>query len=193
MRNNNKGMRICVYFGLSKGEGEWPDYSVLTQKEKTDPRTFCDFTLDFDEGGSSVNPKVVKSCKVLYDGVSLLPAFGGDGDQYGLSLRNGEVYAHIRPIIEFELTQNVDPEDFIRLVWGSTYLLSPQNAEEPFYCEDWNGYTEVLSEDRVDEWVKHLKKHKVYSGKEFKPSELMSGINAKKLLGSVSLPEVEPL
>lgn len=172
---------LCVYFGLSKGEGDWPDLDVLTSKEKQDPRNFCDFSLDLDEGGSSVNPKVIKSCKVIYDGVSLVPGFDAVENPYGLWVTKDKVKANIRPIIEFELTQEVDPQEFCRLVWGSSYLVSPQDAEEPFYAEDWNGYTEVLSENRKREWVEHLKAHNVYSGKVFQVPELVKGVSSKKM------------
>jgi hypothetical protein len=185
-KSNNKSLTpnsvfICVYFGLSKGEGEWPDVEVLTPKERKDPRTFCDFTLDLDEGGSSVSPKVIKSCKILYDGASPLPGFDDDEDGYGISVTKGGVVANLRPVIEFELAHDVDPDEFCRLVWGSTYMMSPQNADEPFYCEDWNGYTEILSSEQKDQWVEHLKSHNCFSGKVFKPQELQKGISAKKM------------
>jgi hypothetical protein len=185
--SKNKPITICVYFGLSKGEGEWPTLDVLTHKEKQDPRIFCDFTLDVDEGGSSVNPKIIKSCKILYDGASKLPGFEDEQDFYGIWISDEGIVANLRPIIEFELSQEVNPDEFVRLVWGSTYMMSPQNAEEPFYCEDWNGYTEVLSQERKEEWIEYLKTHGCYSGKTFKVKDLQKGIAANKLVDTKKL------
>jgi hypothetical protein len=181
--SKNSSFYLTIYFGLSKGEGEWPQLENLSPKETKDPRSFADFTLDLDEGGSSVDPKLIKSVKVLYDGITPLPAFEEGDQDYGISIQKDGVYGNIRPVFEFELKESVDPDEFLRLIWGSSYILSPQNSEEPFYAEDWNGYTEVLSPERKQYWVQHLKLHACYSGKVFKPSQLQMGISAQKLLG----------
>jgi hypothetical protein len=189
MNKKRSNVSYCVYFGLSKGEGQWPEVTELTPKEKKDPRIFSQFILDINEQGSPFSPKIIKSCKVLYDGVSYLPPFpdlsSGEGavtdGSYGLYIDGTKLCGRLRPIIEFELSKEVDPQDFCRLVWGSTFVLSPQASQEPFYAEDWNGYTEVLSQERTSQWVRHLKTQGAYSGKVFTLSELQNGVNAHKL------------
>lgn len=180
--NITNPIKLCVYFGLSKGEGEWPTWDVLTPKERKDPLSFCEFYLDLDEGAGSLDPNIVKSCKIIYDGVSFLHGFELTDDSYGILVEeDDDIYAKVRPIIEFELTQEVDHLEFIKLVSGTNFIFAPRKAEDPFYCEDWNGYTQILNEEGVSEWVEHLKDHKLYSGKVFDPKVLRDGISAKKL------------
>jgi len=185
MSKNDEPIKLCVYFGLSKGEGEWPTWDVLTPKERKDPLSFCEFYLDLDDGAGSLTANVIKSAKIIYDGVSLLPGFELEDDPFGILVEeDDDIYAKVRPVIEFELTKEVDPLEFIKLVSGTNYIFSPRNAEDPFYCEDWNGATQILDEEGVSEWLEHLEEHKLYSGKVFAPALLRNGIPAKKLSGA---------
>lgn len=173
---------ICVIFGLTKGEGVWPTPDQLTDEERKDPRTFCYFTLELDDEESSVDPDIIRSCTVLYDGVSALQSPSSEGEiEYGLRVAGNELRGQIRPIIEFTLTQPVDHEKFRRLVWGSSYCLSPSCAEEPFSAEDWNDYTEVLSRESKDAWVRLLHASRCFSGETFEPAQLQKGISAMQL------------
>lgn len=182
MSKKDNPIKLCLYFGLSKGEGQWPTWGVLTPKERKDPLSFCEFFLDLDEGSGSLTADVVKSCKIIYDGVSFLPGFELDDNPYGILVEeDDDIYAKVRPVIEFELTQEVDHTEFVKLVWGTNYIFSPRKADDPFYCEDWNGATQILDEEGISEWIEHLEEHKLYSGKVFEPRALRDGISAKKL------------
>jgi hypothetical protein len=182
LSKNDGPIKLCVYFGLSKGEGEWPTWDVLTPKERKDPLSFCEFYMDLDEGAGSLSEDVVKSDKIIYDGVSFLLGFEPDDSPYGILVEeHDDIYAKVRPIIEFELTREVDQAEFVKLVCGTNYIFSPKKAEDPFYCEDWNGYTQILDEEGTLGWIGHLEEHKLYSGKVFEPTVLRDGISAKKL------------
>lgn len=179
----NAKHHLCVYFGLSKGEGEWPEPDILTKKEKADPRTFSTFHLDLDEGAVDIDPEVITSCTILYDGISPVEGDEPEAPELGLRVSEGRLAGRIRPIIDFQLSQEVDPEEFRRFVWGSFYSLSPTNADEPFQAEDWNGYTEILSDKRMEEFELHLKAHGAYSGKKTSPDILVSGLPATEMGG----------
>lgn len=175
---------LCVYFGLSKGEGVLPQYSDLSPKELSNPGSMCEFILNLDEGGSSIDPDLIKSCRVIYDGVKpLVGAFRKGSPPYGVVVdsKAQSISFKLRPIIEFELALEVDPDEFRRLVWGSTYSVLPVSFDEPFYAEDWNGYTEVLCLQAKQEWIERLKKRGAYSGKVFNPLDLKVGVGANKL------------
>lgn len=185
MSKDNNPIKLCVYFGLGKGEGEWPTWNVLTPKERKDPLSFCELYLDLDDGAGALTADVIKSAKIIYDGVSFLPGFEPEDMPYGILVEEDEdIYAKVRPVIEFELTQEVDHLELIKLVSGTNYILSPRKAEDPFYCEDWNGATQILEAEELNEWIEHLEEHKLHSRKVFLPSALRNGIAAKKLAGN---------
>lgn len=78
--NKSNRKKIAVYFGLTKGEGDWSEVGILSAEERADPRTFCTFHLDLDEGADQLpEPSNIKSCTVLYNGITPLPALGGGG------------------------------------------------------------------------------------------------------------------
>lgn len=171
-----KTSTINVYFGFSKAEGNWPELKTLTQHESADPRTFCTFHLHVDdENESNIQLSDIKSCTVLYDGVSPLNL---QGRALGLYLNNKAVTGQIRPIIRFEMSRPVNPEQFRRSIWGSSYQVKPKKAAEPVFVEDWNGYTEVLTPQQEKAWVKKLLQHGVYSGQVISPKKLVSGVRA---------------
>jgi hypothetical protein len=175
-----KSSSITVYFGLSKGEGCWPELKDLSPREKSDPRTFCTFHLHLDDGtDSDILPSDIKSCTILYDGIS--PPNLAQDRAMGLYLDKETIVGRIRPIIRFELSRPVDPEEFRRIVWSSSYQLKPKKSPEPFFAEDWNGYTEVLSLQQEKEWAKYLRKHGVYSGKVISPKKLIAGVRADRM------------
>lgn len=175
-----KSSNITVYFGLSKGEGSWPEVKNLSRRESSDPRIFCTFFLHLDdENESNIQPSDIKSCTILYDGVS--PLNLAPDRATGLYMEKDVITGRIRPIIRFELSRPVDPEKFRRTVWSSSYQLKPHKALEPYFAEDWNGYTEILSPQQEKDWIKHLRKHGVYSGQVISTKKLVSGIRADRM------------
>lgn len=179
----NKNNILIASISMSKGEGEWPELSNLTPEEKKDPRLFSKFVLDIDEMISETNPNIIKSCKIIYDGIS---PDCYNGEYYGLIAdeEKGVLGGRVCPIIEFELSisaDEIDHDDFKSLVMSSFYVLSPQKQEEPFYSEDWNGYTQVYTTEEFEEYLEDIKDMEIYSGKKFKLSELTAGIMATKL------------
>lgn len=186
---NKKSSSITIYFGLSKGEGNWPEASTLSRKESYDPRTFCTFQLDLDEEAApNIDLATIKSCTVIYDGIC--PLSLDRNQSLGLALdKKGKLTGRVRPIIRFELSTPVDPEKFRRLVWGSSYEIKPAKAEEGFYCEDWNGYTEVLDAKQEKQWIARLQKAGLYSGQVFTARQMAKGVTASKM--EVNIPDIK--
>jgi hypothetical protein len=176
---------VAIMLGLSKGEGEWPEVSNMTQGEIKDPRRFCNFALNLDDGlRDAPKANIINSVTIIYDGVTRIPSPSNPKDReydFGLWVENGELTGKIRPVLLFELSEPVDLDMFKRYVWGSSYTLCPTAQEEPFYSEDWNGYTSILEPDELAVWIEHLKKNKAYCGKSFTPNKLANGIPALKL------------
>ncbi len=171
---------ITVYFGLSKGEGAWPSGHILSDGERRDPRSFCTFNLCFDdglEGGALLSD--IENCTVIYDGIA--PIEVADDEWFGLRVKNGKLEGRIRPIIRFDLARHIEDDEFRRCVWGSSYCVKPIKAVEPFYAEDWNGYTEVLSPQREKEWIELLKENRIFSGKILPAQQLIEGVTAVQM------------
>jgi hypothetical protein len=171
---------ITIYFGLSKGEGAWPQVDQLSSREVAEPESFCFFSLHLDEGAERpIFPCDIVTCRILYNGIS--PVVTDDGVKLGLRVEGDSLIGKPRPIINFQLSKAIEPEDFRRGVWASSYLIKPAQAEEAFYAEDWNGYTEVFSKKATQNWEKMLKKNKVYSGKIFSAEQMIQGVVATLL------------
>lgn len=174
--------KVGVILGLSKGEGEWPCPLEMTPAERKDPRKICSFQLFLDDGlDNGYGSSMVKSITILYDGITPVPCPGGSDNPYGLRIEGEELVGRIRPILVFELSKKPDEEEFLRYVWGSSYELCSSSQEAPFYAEDWNGYSSVLDQERLDFWAKHLKKHKAYCGRVFSARVLSAGLPSTKM------------
>lgn len=125
-------MKIQIKFVMTKGEGEFPDFSLLPK--------------------SNQNTKYIKSC------MTFLPAFDDvediiedwdivDDGLGNMKYKNGVFDGVPEPVIEFTLNKKkVDKDEFLRGVWTSSYKLSiPEvNDIDPYFYEDHNGYTHIL-------------------------------------------------
>jgi hypothetical protein len=179
--NKGKYQQIAVILGLSKGEGEYPSLKTLSSSEIKDPRTYANFYLDIDQSLEGV-PKLKDfgPVTVIYDGVSPLNTLS-DGDNtivYGLNTSPTAVEGKIRPILKFSIKGEVDPETFLRGVWGSYYMLLPKKQNEPFYAEDWNGYSSILTSEELQSWIELVKEGGRYCGGIFPIKKLMGGMSA---------------
>ena len=130
-------MKIKVQFVLSKGDGEWPDLSSLSEENKNvDYLKSClEFMPAFDDVES-----VITNWKLIDAGLD------------DLTFAEGNLAGYPRPIIEFTLDKEKydqlfeDKKDFLRGVWESTYqfIIPGINDEDPFYFADFNGYTHIV-------------------------------------------------
>lgn len=158
---------IAVRFALTKGEGVWPAREELSDEEVNNPSKFCLFNLSLeDDVGAEI-----ESCEVIYDGVTYSETL-----DEGIQVTDDSVEGYPTPIIKFYLSNAVAPSEFVKKVWMSTVSLKPKSREnsqeDPFYCEDMNGYTEFVSEEQVDEISEQLATDGLFFGKSFSPTDL---------------------
>jgi hypothetical protein len=164
---------IIIRFAQTKGDGEFPEVSELSQEEIQDIKKAMNFHLNFvpENPESDIKEVDIKECKVLYDGVSYCEEL-----DYGINISGDTISGHPSPIIEFILTKPVDEQEFLRSVWDGSFSLFPSSREDddigPWYFEDHNGYTSVIEKSRIEELIESLKKNNVYSGKVFSLEDL---------------------
>ena len=107
------------------------------------------------------------SLEFLYDGVTYI-----EGNDFGYWFEDDDgLYGYPAPIVRFKLDRMVDVEQFRTSIFTSSFSVITASMEEtgeaPYYAEDHNGYTSVLSEYERDEWIEKLKKNNTLCGKIF--------------------------
>jgi len=169
---------IVVRFVLMKGDGDYPMGDELTDNEIIYPQSICNFRLDldydkFDEG---VPPLPLEEITILYDGIEKYY----EADIHGKLIPNGlywhseqrELMGYPKPIIKFKFSRLVHKESFLYLVNGSyVNIRSEAQIKEDnygYYCEDHNGWTDILEGANLRKWLSFLKKQNIYSGRKFK-------------------------
>jgi hypothetical protein len=124
-------MKIKILFKLTKGEGTFPDLTLL--------------------------PKTKQNSRYIRSRMMLIPAFEDviDSIQSWKMIDDGlkniryvreELVGYPVPIIEFTVPNGTDKGDFLRGVWLTSYMLDIPNVNDgnPYYFEDHNGYSEVI-------------------------------------------------
>ena len=171
-----------IRFGLSKGSGDIPTVPELSRDELSDLRRCAVFSLDWDTDRFDDFPDLeVIDVQVVYDGVTSLP----EGD-LGLSINDDEISGTPSPIIKFVLDRNIDGETFKKLVWGSSVRLWPASRndadQDPFYFEDHNGYTEILSESSAMEFAEICASHGLRYRTDISARDLREGMPIMDML-----------
>ena len=124
-------MKIKIAFAMTKGEGTFPDLSLLTKNQQ--------------------NSKYIKSC------MTLIPAFEDVNDAIetwdviddgldNIKYSRGEIHGYPTPTIQFILNQKMDKKEFLRGVWMTSYKLEIPNINDgdPYFFEDHNGYSKIV-------------------------------------------------
>jgi hypothetical protein len=125
-------MKLKVKFIMTKGEGEFPDFSLLPKSKQNTKyikscMTFVPVFEDVED--------IIKNWKIVDDGLKTL------------KYKNGIFDGSPAPVVEFTFKdKNVDRDELLRGVWTSFYKLSiPEvNDIDPYFYEDHNGYTHIL-------------------------------------------------
>jgi hypothetical protein len=155
-----------VRFALTKGEGCLPDPSDFSAAERADLRTILKAWIVYDPDCPQLESVRVTEVEFLYDGVT--PLEPSLLDDLGMSSRcgyrldaDGGLQGYPSPIVRFTTDAPVDANLFRRAVWTSS--VSVQTAamrargDEPYFAEDFNGYTQVLSEEAAEEIMEQLR------------------------------------
>ncbi len=174
----SKNHTVVIRFAMTKGEGEMPAAEHISKRERENPRTMCTFFLDGAWEGGHLFELGLKGFRFLYDGL------GVDGVQEGENVFSGDglLIGAPCPIIELTFSKTVVAEKVRKAAWESSYRIKPRKQENPFYCEDWNGYTSVLEGGDLAVWKKWLRRHGVKPSKTFAGGDAEGGIRATEML-----------
>jgi hypothetical protein len=160
---------ITVRFCLTKGEGSFFEISDFSKEELEDFRKCLSLNLDYRP---SAEPSArIVSLQIIYDGIT--PACDkNDGmPGYFINRKANCMDGYPTPIVRFRLDRSMDEEDFLQCINTTSYCLSSQsknqNNEEPFFAEDWNGYSSILSRSQRDQVIMKLECYRAYCGKVF--------------------------
>ncbi len=125
--------KACIRFAMTKGDGLWPDFSQLPKSKQN--IKYIKSCMKFSPEFTDMND-IIEKWDIIDDGLGDLKFTGGD------------LIGHPCPIVLFTLNKKVNKEEFLRGVWTSSYKLEVPNLndEEPWFFEDFNGYSCVVQE-----------------------------------------------
>ncbi|MDG4597753.1 MAG: hypothetical protein P9F75_19055 [Candidatus Contendobacter sp.] len=163
---------ITVRFTLGEGDGYRPEKKEFSEYELSDMRTCMTMSICWEPSEMEENQDAkIIWFEVIYDGITLIK----DKD-YGIWLgywfdEDDELCGHPCPIIRFKLDRKVKTEQFRRSIWTSSLRITTASregtGEEPYYAEDHDGSTSILSKKKRDDWISFLKNNNVFCGKIF--------------------------
>ena len=161
---------IVIRFPLTKGDGNsLPAMDALTDEERMDIRTCLALSIDWNpECMDDDNDAQIVALEIIYDGISPFNE-GGDSSGYRFDPAGEEFLSgNPAPIVRFKLDQAVEVEQFINAIRSTSFrVLTAAMDEDPFFADDMNGYTHVLTEEEAGDWIERLKVRDAYSGKTF--------------------------
>jgi hypothetical protein len=167
---------LDIRFVLQKGEGEWPKLSQLSADERIALRRLAIFYLDWDYELADGLEDDIHGIEVLYDGVTplLLPS-----ERLGLHIVEDAIVGFPSPIFRFKFSKRVDPDHFTKIVWMSQMVLqchASVGIDEPFCCEDHQGYTGIVDPILLTEITDTLRKMSAPLNCTVSLSTLLSGL-----------------
>jgi len=159
---------ITVRFCLSKGEGSEGELSEFSKDELKDFRKCLSLYLTYCPRAES-SARII-SAQIIYDGIT--PVGDDDGmPGYFINRKSKCVDGYPTPIVRFWLDRAMDDKEFLQCIHESSYRVCSQymdqNDEEPFFAEDWNGYSSILSRSQRDQVIMKLECNSAYCGKIF--------------------------
>jgi hypothetical protein len=168
---------FVVRFALTKGEGEWPTREELSLKEAKTIARIAEFVLDWvpDRADPALPDNLIVEAELIYDGVTY-----SETCECGLRVTDDEISGYPTPIFRFRLSKPVSSEVFRQAIFTSSVSLLPQSRamsdEEAFFCEDYNGYTEILDGDDLEGVLEGLREDGLIKSRKLTFDELLSGV-----------------
>ena len=161
---------ITVRFCFTKGEGRYFELSEFSKDEIKDFRKCLSLCLTYYPAAEP-SAKIV-SAQIIYDGIT--PVGDENDGMPGFFINRKSKSApdgYPTPIVRFRLSRAMDEEEFLQCIHESSYNVRTQsrdqNDEEPFFAEDWNGYSAILSKSQRDNVIMILESNGAFCGKEF--------------------------
>lgn len=187
MTSHNVGVSrlrdISIRFVLRKGEGDWPQLSRLSTLERNDLKQISTFVLVWDDNFGDPLTAGIVSVAMIYDGITALRL----GSQtHGLYVASGSITGFPSPILRFTCSDEVDADDLKKAVWTSYVRLQAAkdtiDGNSGFYCEDHQGYTEVVDARTIGQLEDALKRTSIRTYRQLNLDMLRAGCS----LASVS-------
>ena len=158
---------IAIRFCFSKGEGEYIEISKFSEGELADIRKCLSLDLAYFPK-EEPSAKII-SVQIIYDGITPVE---GEVERYFIN-RDYEypLGGYPTPVVCFLLDRAMDEKEFLDYINESSYCvrteLMAQDDEEPYFAEDHNGYSSVLSSNEREQLISSLRANDAYCGKRF--------------------------
>jgi hypothetical protein len=158
---------ITIRFCFTKSEGEPIEISKYSEEELADIRKCLSLELTYCPWGQP-GARII-SVQIIYDGITPV-----EGEIEGCFINQEDEYpldGNPTPVVRFLLDRTMDVEEFRQCIFETSYRVCTesmeQNGESPYFAEDHNGYSSVLSGKQRDQTIIFLQNNEAYSGKQF--------------------------
>tara|TARA_Y100001970_G_scaffold274122_1_gene373380 strand:- start:7005 stop:7565 length:561 start_codon:yes stop_codon:yes gene_type:complete len=172
-------MNINIRFPLTKSDGGGIHKDDFSLAELQNISKCINQTIFFEPELINVEGIKIKKLLVYYDGIKKLP-----NEDFGYKFKGNDLVGYPAPIIGFNLNKKVDKDEFRKAIWTSSISICTQKMSdqdrEPYFAEDHNGYTSVLSDIELNHWLDLL------GAKAFNPPRELSFINKMPEYGGFS-------
>jgi hypothetical protein len=158
---------ITIRFCLNVGEGNYIKRSKFSEEEILDIRKCLSLGITFapnEEDGA----KII-SIQIIHDGITPV-----EDEIDGFFFNRKGKYpldGYPTPVVRFQLDRAMDEEEFLQCVFETSYCVRTEamerNEDEPYFAEDHNGYSSVLSRKEREQLIDLLQSNEAYCGKQF--------------------------
>jgi hypothetical protein len=158
---------ITIRFCLDKGEGEDIKRSKFSEEEILDIRKCLSLEFSYCPWGQP--GAKITSVQIIHDGITPVEDYieGFFINRKGRYPLDG----YPTPVVRFLLDRAMDEEEFRQCIFETSYCvrtkLMAKNDEAPYFAEDHNGYSSVLSRKQREQMIIILQCNKAYCGKQF--------------------------
>ena len=182
---NLKGSRYNVKFEFSSGDGGLLSDDDFNELERKDIRNCSILNICFEPDELSIDDVKITKIFIHYDGITDSPQ-----DYFGFKFEDDEFQGAPSPIITFELNKEVDPDEFLKSIWTSSICIFPESVRErdgeAFFQQDNDGYTSIIDQDELDEYISQLSGAAIVPPKGISFSDGLEGfyeLEIKELIG----------
>jgi hypothetical protein len=158
---------ITIRFCFTKGEGEYIKRSKFSEAELSDVRKCLSLVITFYPNEKD-GAKII-SLQIIHDGITPV-----EDEIEGYFINRKYKYpldGYPTPVVRFLLNRAMDEEEFRQCIFETFYLVCTEsmkrNDESPYFAEDHNGYTSVLSRKEREQLIDFLQCNEAYCGKQF--------------------------
>jgi len=178
--------KYTVHFQLSSGDGGELSTADFNTLERKDLRNCSSLNICFEPDEISIPDVKITKMLIHYDGITDRPK----DYQFGFKFKGDAFQGSPSPIVTFELNKEVDPEEFRKSIWMSSICIFPEKVRErngeAAFQQDNSGHTSIISQMRLQIYIKQLSGAAIVPPKEISFSDGLEGfyeLELKKLIG----------